>query len=187
VDNRADTKRAKWGAHQVRNTRIILAAAAAAMTSAPAWAVTPDKQATGKGLILVPLTLTKLDDLDFGTLVPSSVSGFVSINAATGARNIGGGVTGVPSAQGKRARFAGAGTGGQTVIITINPATQLVSTTNSADTIPVLALTLEGSPIKTIDPVTRSVFFGVGGVIQINSNQAEGLYTATFDVTANYL
>lgn len=166
---------------------MILAVAAAAMTSAPAYAVTPDKNSTAKGLILVPLTLTKLDDLDFGTLIPSGISGFVTIDAASGNRNVGGGVTGVLSAAGHRARFATGGTASQTVIVTINPATQLVSTTNPADTIPVLALTVEGSPIKTIDPVTRTLFFGVGGVIQINANQAEGLYSGTFDVTANYL
>ena len=34
---------------------------------------------------------------------------------------------------------------------------------------------------------TRAFFFGVGGIILINANQPEGIYQATFTVTANYL
>ena len=40
---------------------------------------------------------------------------------------------------------------------------------------------------RTIDPATRTFFFGLGGVLQINSNQADGLYQNTFDITAIYL
>ena len=89
----------------------LCAATAAAMTAAgPAAAapVNPDRQATGEALILVPLSLVKISDLDFGTLLTSPVSGMVSINAVTGARSVAGGVTGLASDQGFRARFAGA-------------------------------------------------------------------------------
>jgi hypothetical protein len=51
----------------------------------------------------------------------------------------------------------------------------------------VLALTLDGAPIRTINPTTRNFFFGIGGVILVGANQAEGVYRATFDVTATYL
>ncbi len=50
-----------------------------------------------------------------------------------------------------------------------------------------LALTLDGSPVRLIDPATRTFFFGLGGVIQINANQPDGIYQSTFDVTAIYL
>ena len=62
-------------------------AAAAAASAMPAGATTgpqtvsPDRNAAGKALVLVPLTLTKIDDLDFGTIIPSATSGFVTINA----------------------------------------------------------------------------------------------------------
>ena len=168
--------------------RIAIPLGALALAAAPATAapVTPSSQAQSRALILVPLTLTKIDDLRFGTVVPSSLSGMVSINASTGARTIAGGVTGVPSDVGQRAYFGGAGTGNQQVIITYVQPTELTSTMNSADKIPVLALTLDGSPIRTINPVTRTFFFGMGGIIMINADQAEGLYEANFDVTANY-
>jgi hypothetical protein len=161
-----------------------LAAAAVPVGAAPVPATT---NATGEAIILVPLTLTKLQDLDFGTMIPAAVSGTVTINAATGARSFTGGVTGVASAAGQRAYFGGAGSPSQQVIVALTPPVDLTSTTNPADKIPVLALTLDGLPIRSIDPVARTFFFGVGGVLQINANQPEGLYEATFDVTAVYL
>jgi len=169
----------------VKITRLILAAAIAA-TAVPAAAapVSAPQDASGKALILVPLTLTKLADLEFGTLVPSSVSGIVAIDAASGNRTFAGGVTGVPSDAGHRARFAGAGTPSQQVVVVITPPTQLTSV--ASDNIQVLALTLEGSPFKTIDPTTRTFTFGVGGILLIAADQPEGVYQATFTVTANY-
>ena len=89
-----------------------LAATAAPGTAAPVAAPQP---ATGRALILIPLTLTKIDDLSFGTVVPSAMSGAVSINASTGARTIIGGVTGVPSDVGQRAYFGTAGSPNQQV------------------------------------------------------------------------
>lgn len=163
---------------------LIAALAAAIAVPAGAQVVPPDRDANGKALILVPLTLTKIDDLDFGTLVPSAISGIVAIDAASGNRTVAGGVTGVPSDVGHRARFAGAGTPNQQVVVVITPPTQLTSV--AADTIQVLALTLEGSPFKTIDPTTRTLAFGVGGILLIAADQPEGVYQATFTVTANY-
>jgi len=170
----------------VRYASIIFGAAAVALAvPAPGFAAAPAQQATGKGLILVPLSLVRIDDLDFGSVVPSASLGVVTINASTGARTLAGGVTGVPSAAGNRAYFAGAGTPSQQVIMTMNPPAQLTSP--ASDTITVLGLSFDGSAIRTIDPATRVFYVGVGGSVQINANQAEGIYTATFDVTANYL
>jgi len=106
-------------------------AAAAAASAMPAGATTgpqtvsPDRNAAGKALVLVPLTLTKIDDLDFGTIIPSATSGFVTINATSGARSFGGGVSGAASAAGHRAYFGGAGTPSQQVIITIDAPTEI--------------------------------------------------------------
>jgi hypothetical protein len=169
----------------VRITKYLMAAiAAVAAVPASAQAVSPDRDANGKALILVPLSLTKIDDLDFGTIVSSAVSGVVVIDAASGGRTVAGGVTGVPSDAGHRARFAGAGTPSQQVVVVVTPPTQLTSV--GGDNIQVLALTLEGSPFKTVDPTTRTFSFGVGGVLLIAADQPEGVYQATFNVNANY-
>ncbi|HYX46383.1 MAG TPA: DUF4402 domain-containing protein [Sphingomicrobium sp.] len=170
---------------------IIAAAIAAASTGVSSQAgaapVHAPTDAHGKVLILVPLSLTKLADLDFGTVIPSPISGTVTINASTGARGLTGGVLDYPSDVGHRAYFGTAGSPSQLVFVAVTPPAQLTSTTNPSDKIPVLALTLDGSPVRMIDPVTRTFFFGLGGVIQINANQPDGTYESTFDVTAIYL
>lgn len=165
-------------------TLIIAAGFLAAAVPAGAAPTIPNRNATGEALILVPLTLTKIDDLSFGSIIPSGLSGMVAIDASTGARTVAGGVAGIASDPGNRAYFAGGGSPNQLVIITMTQPALLTSI--AGDTIPLLALTLQGSPIKTIDPVTRTFFFGIGGIIVVNANQPEGVYDATFDVTANY-
>ena len=172
---------------QVDYRKLLIATAmAAAAVPAGATPINAAEDADGRALILVPLTLTKIEDLDFGAVVPSALPGTVTINATTGARSITGGVTGVPSNIGQRAYFAGAGSANQLVLVAVDPPLELTSTTNPTDKVTVLAMPLQGSPLKTVDPVTRSFFFGVGGIILVGANQAEGVYEATFDVIASY-
>jgi hypothetical protein len=90
----------------------------------------------------------------------------------------------VNSDQGQRAQFAGAGSAGQRVIMDLTPPTQL--TNPAGDTIQVLGMNLDGSVIRTISP-TQSFFVGIGGTIFINANQPEGVYSATYALTAEYL
>ena len=166
-------------------TTSLVALGATLMAAAPAQAVPATTDSYGRALILVPLTLTKIDDLDFGTVIPSAMSGVVTINATTGARTFAGGVTGITSVAGNRAYFGGAGQANQLVIVTIAQPAQLVS--GAGDTVDVLGMTLDGSAFRTIDATTRAFFVGVGGTLLIGANQPEGDYTADFSVTANYL
>ena len=171
---------------RVRQILCAAALAAIAFGVAPAGAapVPASTNAQGRALVLIPLKLIKIDDLEFGSVVPSASSGFVTINAVTGARTFAGGVTGVASDAGNRAYFAGAGTPSQQVLLAISPPTELTSA--AGDTIPVLGLTLDGPPLRTIDPVTRAFYVGVGGTLQIAADQTEGDYNADFWVTAIY-
>ena len=169
---------------------IALGVAAAVVLPTPAFAAAPGANthaANSQVLLLLPLTLTKIDDLDFGTVVSSGTSGTVALNATTGARTFAGGVTGVTTTAGHRAYFAGAGTGGQQVVVIVIPPTQLTDV--NGDTVDVLAMTIDngGNPLRTIDPVTKTLFVGVGGILNIAGNQPDGVYSSTFQVTANYL
>ncbi|WP_205479783.1 DUF4402 domain-containing protein [Sphingomonas arenae] len=166
--------------------RICALAALAGMTwtvpaaAAPVGAVPAAK---ARALLLTPLTITRVQDLDFGTVMTSSTAGMVAINATSGARTTSGGVTGLSSALGQRARFAGAGTPGQQVFVLLVPPPVL--TNGTGDTIDVLAMSLDGSPIRTIDS-SRAFFVGVGGVLSVAADQAEGLYSAEFEIYADY-
>ncbi|HEU5481801.1 MAG TPA: DUF4402 domain-containing protein [Sphingomicrobium sp.] len=171
---------------RIRNLDLATVVAAAAFIAAPGTAapVPASIDADGRALVLVPLTLVKIDDLNFGTVVRSSAPGTVTINPSTGARTLAGGVTGVTSDPGHRAYFAGAGTPSQQVLLAISPPVALASA--SGDTIPVTGLTLDGPPIRTIDPITRAFYVGVGGTIQVAADQPEGVYNADFWLTAIY-
>jgi hypothetical protein len=170
----------------VKKLLTLIVASASLVLSTPAMAApvgaTPEAQA--RGLILVPLTLSKLEDLYFGTIIPSNLSGVVTVPADGTAPFASGGVTLVSSDPAFRARFAGAGSAGQQVIVTATNPVLLVN--GLGNSVTVLALTLDGPPTRTIDP-TRAFFFNVGGVLLVNANQPEGLYAAEFDVTASYL
>jgi len=162
-----------------------LASALTLATPAAAAPVSSTPSAQGEALILIPLTLSRLDDLSFGTIIPSTTSlGTVTIPADGAARTAAGGVTLVASDPGLRARFAGAGSANQNVFINVvNPGTL---SNGLGDTVTVLALTLDQPALILID-ATRAFNFYVGGTIQIAPNQPEGLYEADMNVTAQYL
>lgn len=168
------------------NKIAFLAAPAALLLAAPAAGapVAADPPAQGHALILIPLTLSKLQDLYFGTIIPSALSGTVTIPADGSPATTAGGVTLVSTVPTVRARFAGAGSANQLVFINVtNPGTLSDGAGNNVD---VLALTMDGIALKMID-ANRAFEFHVGGVLRVNGNQPEGLYSADFVVTAQYL
>ena len=61
----------------------------------------------------------------------------------------------------------------------------LVLSSPGGDTIDVMAMSLDGPTTRTI-VANQSFFVGVGGIIFVAANQPEGLYTATYDLTADY-
>jgi hypothetical protein len=163
-----------------------LAASIAVASPAHAQSVTASATAEARGLVLQPLTLTRVDDLDFGTVIASAVAGSVTINEDTGARSVAGGVLGVPTAPGQRGLFAGAGTAGQQVDLTLTPPAGNVLV-SGANFLSVSSMVLDNgnATTRTID-VTGAFTVGVGGTFAIAASQANGLYAADFDLTAEY-
>src|SRR3954452_1847102 len=182
----------------MRFTLYLAAAAATLVAASPAAAqlVTATGNPTAKGVVVLPLTLTKTSDLDFGTVIASTTaSGTVAINADDGSRAVTGGVLGVPNYPGGRAVFQGAGTIGQQVLVTLQAPSVLVSGSNS---ITVNSRYFDSSAASSVNGVTgylettRTINgtgafdVGVGGNFQIAVNQANGVYSAPFVVTAEY-
>jgi hypothetical protein len=163
-----------------------LAASVAVATPAYAQSVTASATAEARGLVLQPLTLSRVNDLDFGTVIASTVAGSVTINADTGNRTIAGGVTGVPTAPGQRGLFAGAGTAAQQVDLTLTPpaGNMLVSGANFL-VVSSMVLDAGNSTTRTVD-LTGAFQVGVGGTFAIAASQPNGLYAADFDLTAEY-
>ena len=170
----------------MKKIALLAAAAAMMMMAVPAAAapVAANPVAQGRALILIPLTLVKVDDLHFGTIIPSTVSGTVTVPANGNPATTAGGITLLASDPTMRAHFAGAGSANQYVFINVtNPVTL---DNGLGDTVTLLALTMDTPGLIQID-ATRAFEFHVGGILQVGANQPEGVYSADFNVTAQYL
>jgi hypothetical protein len=164
-----------------RTMLIVAGLAAAVAAPASAAPVQATKDAGGKALILVPLTLTKINDLDFGTVISSSSSGTVSIAADGTGQSVTGGVTPVASAPGAVGQFAGAGTPNEQVSLFLAPPASLKD--GNGNSLPI-SMNLDATSV-VID-ATRAFFVGVGGTVTVGANQPDGLYSGTFTVLAQY-
>ncbi len=166
--------------------KIISGAAALAFTAlaiAPAQAATPATQATATAKIYRPLTISFVQNLDFGTVVLSGAgtwSGEVVSIDQTGALTCGGGVNLTCSGSPQAAKYHLVGTNNAVVTISspgfnlTGPGT-LAFTPNAPATV---NLGASGS--------STGVDFGVGGSITLASTTPDGVYSGTFNVTANY-
>ena len=163
-----------------------LLATAAAFTLAalatPAGAVSPASQATANAKIYKPLTISKVQNLDFGVIVLGSgawAGEVVSINQA-GALTCGGGANLTCSGSPQVAKYHLVGTNNATVTVSspgfnlTGPGT-LAFTPNAPATV-----NLGGTGSTT------GVDFSIGGSITLASTTPDGVYSGTFAVTADY-
>lgn len=170
----------------MRTIVAVMASAAMLCLAAPAIAapVAAPTQPSGRALLLIPLTLTKVQDVHFGSVIPHATSQVtVTIDPSSGNRTTSHPAQMFPSDPGQRGQFAGAGTPGQQVIMAMTPPATLAD--GLGNTITVVTMLLDGPNTRTI-AANQTFFVGVGGVIQIPPNAPEGLYSATYDLTADY-
>lgn len=159
------------------------AVALLALTSAPAQAASPSAQANATAKIYRPLTISKTSDLDFGVVVISGVSfpaETVTVDTA-GAVTCGGGTNLTCSGSPTAAQFHLVGSDNALVTVsspTFNltgPGTLAVTPSSTSQTVDLGA---SGS--------TTGVDVPLGGSIDVSSATAEGVYTGTWTVTADY-
>ncbi|MEO6581060.1 MAG: DUF4402 domain-containing protein [Sphingomicrobium sp.] len=158
------------------STALVPVASAAAPIAAP---TPPAAEAT----LMRPLTLAKLEDMDFGILAAPS-AGTAIIEPISNTMGVGGGVIaigGTPHA----ARFAGSTYSSSVVIIRIPNGSVLLTRAGGTETIAVNNFTLDGQSKRTM--AKAGVFeFAVGATLRPTANPVEGIYTGTFDVTIQY-
>lgn len=173
------------------------AGASALLASSPAAAdvyFAPASPGTGRVTLLEPLTFVKIDDLDFGGfIVPSSGSGTVTIDAATGTATNAASLVQLPQFTQMRGHFMGAGTPNQGVSVTAVLPTKLYlgGDTTSPDSIDVnLELDnnvpeLDGTYSYTIAP-DQVLDVYVGGDLTISAGMAPGVYSNVYTLTVTY-
>ena len=150
-------------------------------SAAPFGAVTP---ATANALLTRPVSIVKTADLDFG-LMAAAAAGTAVIDPNANSIAPTGGVTRMGS-QWSAARFVGAA-GGSSVVVLIKLPNQpvLLTRQSGTETMTVSNLTLQGQNKRGLAAM-ESFTFRVGGTLKVNANQAEGVYTGTFDVEIQY-
>lgn len=171
-----------------KTRKVLLGAAtlaAVGIVGGEAFAANTNLQMSAK--IIAPVSITKTAILNFGTLTENGAGGTATVDN-TGARVVGGGVTGIGG---------GVTAGGFQLKAAIGfkidvsmPATATVS--NGAVTMKVGAFTIDGGPASTATPFTHVMVAAtdtgmkVGGTLTVGAAQATGTYTGTVTLTANY-
>jgi hypothetical protein len=157
-----------------------LALLAPAALAAP---VGPPANPGGQAALMRPLTLTKLNDMDFGNLGVTA-AGTAVINPVTDTMTTTGGVLrlgGTPRA----ATFRGVAQGNAVVNIRIPNGGVNLTRVGGTQTILLNAFTLDGQSKRTM--AQAGIFdFKVGATLRPAVGQMEGVYTGTFDITIQY-
>ena len=171
----------------LRMAAVAATAAAVAVTAAPAAAapvgVTTGAKPTANARIIKPLALTRVRDLDFGTIVMNTVAS----GGETVALTAGGGFTcgsgGLAcSGTNQTARYNVRGTNNQVVVVAATNVTLNGSNGGSLTFVPAVpgnvTLTSSGAPGNDFD---------VGGSITIVPGTIDGVYIGDMEVTVDYL
>lgn len=131
--------------------------------------------------IVSPLTLVNDTGLNFGTIVGPFAGEDVHVDA-TGLRTCPATLTCSGNASVSAASFTLTGTPDQGVALTIPDSVTLNGSVSGS-------LTVDLTGDKPADPTldgAGSATFAIGGVLNIPNGTVDGVYSNTFDVTANY-
>ncbi len=159
------------------------AALALCAISETAAAVTPQQQAAAGATVIYPLTVTKIQDMDFGAL-SVGVSGTAVLEPNANSFSTTGGVAkigGSPTC----AQFAGAAQSNSVVNIKIPTGSVTLRRVGGSETMTLSNFTLQGQSKRTLAKM-QSFTFRVGGTLNVAAGQVEGLYVGTFNVTVQY-
>lgn len=171
---------------------LLLAAVIAAATPGVVKAQEAEA-APAETFVVIPLSFVKQDDLDFGSIVPSSTNGTVVMDS-TGAVTTTGGVIQIDGTQ-QPARFWGYGRFNQRVLINVNANSYTLARNGGNETMIMDQVLIGSQPPIIINTNPRRFrianpdgyfSFTMAGRLRVNANQRPGVYTGTFIVTLEY-
>jgi hypothetical protein len=168
-------------------------AASVAAWSAPAAAQSAGAaSAKTEAIVLRPLAFFKVDDLDFGSIIPSATAGTVRIQP-NGTRTATNGIVLVGSGS-QPARFTGLGTNNQQVNISVQSNSIFITGPGPSMRVRTFEIGSTPTAILSTTPLrfrivsaTGAFAFPLGAILEVGANQPEGEYSGTFTVNLNYL
>ncbi|APG62100.1 hypothetical protein LPB140_03945 [Sphingorhabdus lutea] len=175
---------------KIKKCGALIAALIASFASMPAMADT--QTGDSSAVIVRPLSFIKVNDLDFGAIIPATTAGTVTI-APDGTRSKTGNVVLVGNTH-QPASFTGQGTFNQRVDISVGansffingPGAPMRVRTITVGSTPTAILTT--TPLRfRISAISGIFLFPVGATLEVGANQTPGKYTGTWNITLNYV
>ena len=123
-------------------------------------------------------------DLTFGTIIPGSSSGTITITPLTSTRSSSGGVVLVNSISGP-ATFDVTGAANSPYTVTL-PNNGTITISNGSNTMTVNSFSASPTSGNSTLNSQGLSSFKVGGKLEVHANQPAGSYSGTFDVTVGY-
>lgn len=160
-----------------------LGAALLLLSSGPAAAVSATKDATGTATVLHPLTVVKVADLDFGTIIVSG-AGTAVLDPTSGAVTTTGPLT-ISGTGAHPAKFTTTGSRNSNVHLRVPQQPITLTRVGGTETMTVSNFTVDGATNRKI-PLSQTFDFAVGGTLNVAAGQADGNYLGTFTMTVQY-
>jgi Domain of unknown function (DUF4402) len=151
--------------------------------AAPLPPVRPNLNAVGTSQILLPATVTKLNDMDFG-YVTVTTAGTATVDSSTNVVTTTGGVLfagGMPHA----AQFEAVTPTTHVAHIRLPRQEAVLTRIGGTETMTLDTWTINGATTRNVT-AHQTFQFAVGGTIHLVANQVEGTYRGTFDVTVDF-
>lgn len=167
-----------------------------ALASAAPAAAQETTDSTAQVAIVEPLSLTKLEDMDFGKVSYTAAGTVLLTPGAVPTCTVTGGVRHFGDCT--AAVFEGFGQSGRTVRIKLSPSARIDLAGPGGATMRVSNVSMDGSPSLfligsglgfrryRIVSADGAFEFRMGGTLNVAAGQAFGLYSATFDVEIAY-
>lgn len=147
--------------------------------------------ATASAKIVIPISVAKNTDLNFGNIAVGATGGTVEYTA-TGVRTATGGVK-LPAVTGSPAvaKFTVSGEGNSAYTMTFSASTEIANTSDNTKkmTISLFTTSLGGTNVGTLSGIagaSGSQEVTVGATLTVDAAQLAGQYQGTFPVTVNY-
>lgn len=139
--------------------------------------------ADSEAVIVTPLSLVNISDLEFGAMLAGTTPGTVVINPNNDARTVTGGITAAGSG-GQAAQFLTYGGPRQYIYVTRGPL-PVLNRVGGGGNMRVTQLTLNGAVYRYLSGAGL-LDLRVGGTLQVGANQPAGVYEGEFQITVTY-
>lgn len=161
-----------------------------ALTSAPAAFAQSDSGDT-EAVLVSPLSLVPVRDLNFGNLIPGSTGGTAGVSTA-GTRSVTGSVVAAGGTV-SNAEFQGYGTRNRFVYISTPSSSYTLNRVGGGANMTMRSLILQADNLSPLFfpglfriSSTDVITLRVGATLDVGANQQAGIYETSFPITMNY-